>query len=111
MVDKKKTFEEWLDEAEWPTAEESAKNRANREAAEGKCFQTVTMSEDQSIFVVTIQYFEGGGAGEGSSILKPGDPNYDQVIREHGPLEIGKAHTVVRKIVDGKWVVLPESDG
>lgn len=110
MVDKKKSFEEWLDEAEWPDAEESARMKTERESNEGKCFRTVTLNEDESLFVLTVQYFQGGGSGEGSSIVRPADPNYEELLQEHGHLEVGKAHTIVRKLVDGNWVILPQSD-
>lgn len=110
MIDKKQTFDEWLNEAEWPTDEESARYKAERDAMGGKWLQTVTMQDDGSLLIVSIQYFEGGGVGEGSSESKPGDANYDELLREHGQLEPGKAHTLVRKMIDGKWIVLPESN-
>jgi len=110
MVDQKKTFEEWLAEAEWPTPEESAQIKANLEATEGKRFETVTMQEDRSLFLVTIQYFVGGGTGEGSSESRPGDPNYEELLHAHGRLVPGQSHTLIRKMIDGKWTILPESD-
>lgn len=110
MVDQKKSFEEWLAEAEWPTAEESAQIKAKMEATEGKCFETVTMQDDRSLFLVTVQYFVGGGSGEGSTESRPGDPDYEELLHEHGSLVPGQSHTLVRTKIDDKWVVLPESD-
>ncbi len=110
MVDNKKTFDEWLAEAEWPTPEETAQFEAERKALEGKCFECVTMDESGKLLIITNQYFVGGGSGQNGTESAPGDPDYEELLRNHGRLVPGKAHVLVRMKVDGKWVILPESD-
>jgi hypothetical protein len=103
-------FLDWAAKQPASTPEEKATAEAARKSVEGKWFQTVTMNDDKSLMLVSIQYFEDGGSGHGSSELRPGDPNYDELLREHGCLTPGKAHTLFCKMVDGKWEILPESD-
>ncbi len=110
MVDNKKTFDEWLAEAEWPTPEETAQFEAERKAIEGKWFETVTMEENGTLLIITSHYFIGGGSSQNGTESAPGDPDYEELLHNHGRLVPGKAHTLVRKKVDDKWVVLPESD-
>jgi hypothetical protein len=110
VVEPKKSLQDWLKEQEWPTPEEKAQFDAARKAMEGKWLETVTMRDDGSLMIVSKQYLPGGGIADGCTESAPGDSDYDDLLRQHGLLTRGKAHTLVRKIVDGNWVILPESD-
>jgi hypothetical protein len=103
-------FLDWAAKQPPSSAEERAKNEAARQAMEGKWLETVTMKEDGTLLIVSTQYPTGGGVAEGSSESRPGDSDYDELLRQHGSLTTGRAHTLVRKMVDGNWVLLPESD-
>lgn len=113
MTQEKKGPDRFLDWAEQQTAatpEERAVAEAARKSMEGKSFETVTMDENGNLLIVTNQYFIGGGSGQGSSESSLGDPDYEELLHAHGQLVSGKAHTLVRMMIDGKLVVLPESD-
>ncbi|MBP9092607.1 hypothetical protein KBI23_16415 [bacterium] len=43
--------------------------------------------------------------GHGSSNSAPGDSDYEELLAHHGPLKPGDSHTLIRKKVDGAWVV------
>lgn len=34
----------------------------------------------------------------------------DELLHRHGALTPGKSHTLIRKMIDGSWITLPESD-
>jgi hypothetical protein len=68
------------------------------------------MKEDGCLMIISTQYLTDGGVADGSSESHPGDSDYDELLRQHGLLTPGKAHILVRKIVDGNWLLLPESD-
>jgi len=76
-----------------------------RKATEGQWLEMVTMKDDMSLSIVTAQYFVGGGVGNGSSNSAPGDSDYEELLAQHGPLKPGDSHTLIRKKVDGEWVV------
>lgn len=101
---------DWLSEQEKPTPEEIAKFRAERKALEGKWLETVTMRNDRSLMIVTTRYLEDGGIAEGCTKSAPDDPDYDELLHRHGALTPGKSHTLIRKMIDGSWITLPESD-
>ncbi|MBX3076077.1 hypothetical protein KF707_22415 [Candidatus Obscuribacterales bacterium] len=103
-------FLDWAAKQPDSSDEEKAANEAARKAMEGKWLETVTMKEDGSLMIVSTQYLSGGGIADGSSESRPGDSDYDEFLRHHGSLTPGKAHTLVRRIVDGNWILLPESD-
>lgn len=103
-------FLDWSAKQPKSSPEEKARNEAARKAIEGKWFETVTMKEDGYLMIISTQYLTGGGVADGSSESRPGDSDYDELLRQHGLLKPGKAHTLVRKIVDGNWILLPESD-
>lgn len=103
-------FLDWAANQPASTPEERAEAEAARKSMAGKWIETVTMDENGALFIVTNQYFTEGGSGQGSSESAPGDPDYEELLQEHGRLVPGKAHTLVRMMADGKWVVLPESD-
>lgn len=112
MVETKKSFDEWLNEEDqWPTPEEVARSAAQRKAMEGKWLETVTMKEDRTLMIVSAQYYVGGGLAEGCTQSAPGDSDYDELLLHHGPLTPGQSHTLVRKMVDGKWVILSDETG
>lgn len=112
MVDRKKTFDEWLnEEGQWPTPEEAARSEAQRKAMEGKWLETVSMREDGSLMIVSTQYLTGGGIAEGCTESAPGDPDYQQLLRDHGALKPGQSHTLVRKLIDGNWIVQDDEHG
>lgn len=103
-------FLDWAAKQPKSSPEEKASNGAARKAIEGKWFETVTMKEDGCLMIISTQYLTGGGVADGSSESRPGDSDYDELLRQHGLLTPGKAHILVRKIVDGNWLLLPESD-
>ncbi len=103
-------FLDWAAKQPDSSDEEKAANEAARKAMEGKWLETVTMKEDGSLMIVSTQYLIGGGIADGSSESRPGDSDYDKFLRHHGSLTPGKTHTLVRRIVDGNWILLPESD-
>lgn len=103
-------FLDWADKQPALSPEEKAKNEAARKVMEGKWLETVTMNEDGSVMIVSKQYLTGGGIADGASESSPGDSDYNELLRQHGLLIPGKAHTLVRKMVDGNWILLPESD-
>lgn len=110
MVEQKKSLQDWLSEQEKPTPEEIAEFRAERKALEGKWLETVTMRDDRSLMIVTTRYLEDGGIGEGCTESAPGDPDYDELLHQHGALTPGTSHTLIRKMINGNWITLPESD-
>ena len=103
-------FLDWAAKQPDSSDEEKAANEAARKAMEGKWLETVTMNEDGRLMIVSTQYHISGGVADGSSESRPGDSDYDELLRQHGLLTPGKAHTLVRKKVDGNWILLPESD-
>jgi len=87
------------------TPEEQEAFAAERRTMEGKWLETVTMNEDRSLMIVTTQYFVGGGKGHGCTESAPGDPDYEELLEQHGGLKPGQTHTIVRKMINGEWVV------
>lgn len=78
---------------------------AERKAMEGEWLETITMREDGSLMIVTTQYFVGGGQGQGCTESAPGDSDYDDLLQQHGALKPRQTHTLVRKMIDGEWVI------
>lgn len=110
MVEQKKSLQDWLSEQEKPTPEETAEFRTERKALEGKWLETVTMRDDRSLMIVTARYLDDGGIAEGCTESAPGDPDYDELLHQHGALTLGTSHTLIRKMINGNWITLPESD-
>lgn len=94
----------------WPTKEEREKSQAKLKALEGTCLEMVRMVEGRKLIIQTLSYLPGGGMAEGEVESTPGTPMYDELMREHGPLEIGGNHAIRRRLVDDKWVRLPDSE-
>lgn len=103
-------FLDWAAKQPASSDEERAANEAARKEMEGKWLETVTLTDDGILHIVSTQYLTGGGIAEGSSESRPGDSDYHELMYQHGMLTKGKAHTLVRKMVDENWVILPESD-
>lgn len=70
----------------------------------------VHMREGRVLWVQTVTHLPGGGIAEGESNVDPGNEIYDELMREHGPLEPGEHHVIKRKLIDGEWVRLPDSE-
>ena len=87
------------------TPEEQEAFAAERKAMEGEWLETITMREDCSLMIVTTQYFDGGGQGQGCAESAPGDSDYEDLLKQHGTLKPGQTHTLVRKMIDGAWVI------
>lgn len=90
--------------------EERLKNR------EGTSYEMVRMVEGRKLVLQVLEYLPGGAMTEGEIEIQPntvesspGTPMYDELMREHGPLEIGGNHAIRRRLVDDKWVRLPDS--
>ena len=87
------------------THEESARLKAEREAAYGTMFEWAEMQQDLSIAVNVEQWLLDGTQGHGSSISAPGDEDYEFLLKSHNLLKPGDASTIVKRLVDGVWVV------
>jgi hypothetical protein len=107
MTDKK-TFEEWLNEAEWPTPEESAQYKAEREATKGTMTESALMMEDGVIAVQTWCYSQDGSVGDGSLVFTPNDKDYEEAKKQYGLRKPGDHYCIIKKWVDGEWAVEKE---
>jgi hypothetical protein len=108
MVKPQKSLQEWLNEQGRPTSEEHAQFEAERQAMEGTWLETITMLENGALTVRTWQCLPGGVQAEGNTESAPGDSDYNDFIQRHGPLQAGQSHTLVHKLIDGKWVLVDE---
>jgi hypothetical protein len=104
----KKTFEQWLNEQERPTPEESALDKAQREAAKGTMTESALMMEDGVIAVQTWCYTHDGGIGDGSLVFAPNDEDYDEAKKQYRLNKPGDHYCIIKKWVDGAWVVEKE---
>lgn len=91
------------------TPEESNRLKAEREAAFGTTFEWAELQQDLSIAVNIEQWLLDGTQGHGSSISAPGDEDYEFLLKSHNLLKPGDASTIVKRLVDGVWVV--QDDG
>lgn len=105
MVDSKKSFEEWLNEAEWPTPEESARNKAEREAFYGTMWEWAQMQPNGDIAVRISDYGLDGTHGFTTLTISVNDETYDEAKRQYGLDQPGDTFSVTKKLVDGNWVV------
>lgn len=86
------------------TPEESARLKAEREAALGTTHEWAQMQEDGSIAINISQWLPDGTYGHGFSTSVPDDPDYEELRTTHGLKKPGDASTIIKKWVDGKWV-------
>lgn len=113
MTDEKKGLAKFLDwvETQPPSSpEDRAKAKAEREAAYGTSREWAQMQENGSIAVDISQWLPDGTHGHGAYVSDPGDPNYADLCNSHKLLKPGDASTVIKKWVDGEWVVQPLDD-
>ena len=93
------------------TPEQRARFKAEREASYGTAREWAQMQENGSIAVDISQWLPDGTRGHGAYVSDPGDPNYADLCSSHNLLTPGDASTVVKKWVDGTWVVQPAEKG
>lgn len=79
--------------------------QAQMKDAEGTWLETITMTANGNLQIKTWQRLPGGALAEGNSESTPGDGDYDDFLQEHGALKPGETHTLVRKMIDGEWVL------
>lgn len=114
MEQEKKGLEKflgWVAEQPASPQEEKARAIAERKAMEGTWLEAITMNEDGSLMIVSTQYLIGGGIADGCTESAPGDSDYEALLTQHGPLKAGQSHTLVRKLIDGNWVVQRDESG
>jgi hypothetical protein len=87
------------------TPEESVRYKADREAALGTTHEWAQMQEDGSIAVNISQWLPDGTYGHGFSTSVSGDPDYEELRASHALKKPGDASTIIKKWVDGQWVV------
>lgn len=87
------------------TPEESARYRAEREAALGTTREWAQMQEDRSIAINISQWLTDGTYGHGFATSEPGAPDYDDLCVTHKLVKPGDASTIIKKWIDGKWVI------
>ncbi len=93
------------------TPEERAKFKAEREASYGTTFEWAQMQDDGSIALNISQWLPDGTYGHGASTSVPGDPDYEELCSSHTLKKPGDASTIIKKWVDGEWVVQLDESG
>lgn len=102
---KKKSLDDWLNEDQWPTPEESARYAAERKAREGTMWEWAQMQPNGDIAVRVTDYSEGGGHGIGGFVVKPTDEDYEKAKQEYGLDQPGDTRHIVKKWINGAWVL------
>ena len=92
------------------TPEEIAQFKADREALYGTAREWAEMQPDFSIAVNVEQWLLDGTQGHGNSISAPGNMDYETLLKSHNLLKTGDASTVVKRLVDGVWVVQDDNE-
>jgi hypothetical protein len=105
----KKTFEEWLNDAEWPTPEELAKHEAALEAELGTMWEWAQMQDDLSIGVHTSMYDLDGSHGTGGFTVAQTDKDYEQAKKQYGLAKPGDTFHTKKKLINGQWVQIDEN--
>jgi len=84
--------------------EELAAIKAERDKIEPAKIETALMSEDGTITVRTNQHGLGIACAIGGYTIKPGEEGYEENLKKYSRLKPGRGQTIVRKLVDGKWI-------
>ena len=79
--------------------------QAQKKEVEGTWLETITMTANGELQIKTWQHLPGGALAEGNTESIPGDGDYDDLLRQHGVLKPGQTHTLVRRMINGEWVV------
>lgn len=78
---------------------------AEMKALEGTMWETALMAPDGSICVKTWDIGAGGTRGDGGYMMNPEDDQYEKCKNFYGLHKPGDSYGVVKKLVDGEWVV------
>lgn len=87
------------------TPEESAQFKADRDALLGTTREWAEMQPELSISQNIVQWMPDGSRGHGWSVSVPGDPDYEELCRNHKLEKPGDASTIFKRLIDGVWVV------
>lgn len=86
------------------TPEEIAESVANRAALLGTSREWAEMQPDFSIAQDIVQWMPDGSKGHGWSVSEPGNADYEDLCRAHKLEKPGDASTIVKRLINGKWV-------
>lgn len=87
------------------TPEETAQFKADREALLGTSNEWAQMQPDLTIAQNIVQWLPDGTRGHGWSVAAPGDPDYEDLCKEHKLEKPGDSSRIYKKLVDGEWVI------
>jgi hypothetical protein len=91
-------------EDEQLTPEEIARMKAEPEEKESTAFETAYMGKNGEITLKISRYLEDGSHILDMDKIKPGEKGYRAMVRRHKNLQPGDAHTIVQKLIEGKWL-------
>lgn len=91
-------------------AEEPAHDREKfaEKMKEGITHQWAQLQDDGSIALDISQWLPDGTYGHGNSVTTRDDPEYEELRSLHRLMKPGDASTVVKKWIDGQWVIQPD---
>ena len=92
------------------TIEESAQFKADREALLGTSREWAEMQSDLSISQNIGQWMLDGNRGHGWSVSVPGNPDYEELCKDHKLEKPAYASTIFKRLIDGVWVVQDDSE-
>lgn len=77
-------------------------------ALEGTMWEWAGMDDDGSISVKTWEIRENGRRGDGGYVIRPEEEGYEQCKQLYGLKKPGDSYSVMKKLIDGLWEIVPE---
>ena len=72
-------------------------------------FEYARLEADGSIKLKIHEVDEGGISQHFTNVVRPGEPGYERILREHSLISPGDNDVKERRLVDGEWRTLIES--
>jgi len=104
-------FLDWASKQPASSPEERANAEEERKALEGTMNESAMMLENADIAVRTWGYSPGGAHGHNGFTISPSDNDYERAKQQYGLNKPGDKYSVVKKWINGNWVVHQEQSG